>query len=272
MKITSSTKLCAVIGYPLKHSLSPSLHTYVYDLLGIDAVLLAFDSQNLSGLLTAIKVLPVTLCTVTMPYKERIMEHLDTVDGEVSTVGAVNTLINRNGVLEGYNTDIIGIRKSFEGIEIKGKRVLICGAGGAAHASAYVLSGAGGFVTITNRDPERTDEFAAKFHAQTIFLSDVHAKDFDIIVNATPVGMHPHTAGTPLERFPFHEGHIVFDCIYNPPQTRLLQEAKAAGAKTISGLDMFLAQALAQIQLWTNAEVPEAIQHQAKKFLLTQLT
>jgi len=272
MQITSHAKLNAVIGSPLTHSLSPALHSYVYELLGIDAVLLAFASLDLPALLAAIKTLPIHVCTVTMPHKENVMQYLDRIDDEARAVGAVNTLINRNGVLEGYNTDVIGIRASFAHISLKDKRILIVGAGGAAHAVAYVLSESGGLLHIYSRNEQQARLLAEKYQATAVALKDAFLDMFDIIVNATPAGMYPNSEDTPLEGYCFRPGQIVFDCIYNPPETRFLHEARMKGAQTISGLDMFLYQALAQIELWTKTTIQKPIQQQAKSFLMAQLS
>ncbi|MBI4250235.1 shikimate dehydrogenase [Candidatus Uhrbacteria bacterium] len=270
--ITANTKLNAVIGSPLAHSLSPALHSYVYKLLGIDAVLLAFDSLDLPALLTAIKTLPINLCTVTMPHKENIMQYLDTIDDEARVVDAVNTVLNKNGILKGHNTDIIGVRESFAHIPLKGKRVLVVGSGGAAHAVAYVLSKSGGLLHIYSRNAQQARLLAEKYDAKPVTLKDALSDNFDIIANATPVGMYPNTKGTPLDGYCFRPGQVAFDCIYNPPETRFLREARIKGAQTISGLDMFLYQALAQIELWTKTAIPEPIRQQAKSFLATQLS
>lgn len=264
---TSKTQLNAVIGYPLMYSQSPALHTLAYKLLGIDATLLAFSSRNPASLIRAVKTMPIPLVAVTMPYKETIIKYLNEIHEDARAVNAVNTIINRNGVLMGYNTDIVGIRETLAGIEIKGRRVLVLGAGGAGRAVMYVIGKNNGTLFLYNRDAQKARTLSRAFGGNVISEHAMRNEPFDIIINATPVGMYPNHDVTPLANYQFTSRHIVFDLVYSPLQTRLLQEAKLAGAHTISGLDMFLAQALAQITLWTKKTIPHSIQKKLKTFL-----
>lgn len=264
--ITSHTKLNAVIGAPLTHSLSPALHSCAYELLGIDAVFLAFELRDTALYARAAKMLSIGLTSVTMPHKQSIMRFLDSIDEDAKKVGAVNTVINRDGTLTGYNTDIEGIRCALEGVELRGKRILVLGAGGAARTCAHVVASANGSLFIRNRDTKKARQIANDFNGST-----APCEFPDIIINATPIGMHPDTNASPLPDFPFTNEMTVFDCVYNPVETRLLRDARVLGARTISGADMFLAQALAQIELWTASCIPKKIKQTLSMFLKRQL-
>ncbi len=243
--ITAKTKLTAVIGKPIGHSKSPEFHSAEYARRGIDAVMLAFEGE-LENLVAGIRGLGIGLTAVTLPFKESIMPFLDEVDALAQRIGSVNTVIQKDGKLHGFNTDYLGIAAALKGVELRGKRVLILGAGGAARPLAAYLQDEGAELLCLNRNKERAAELMDAFGGQAVD-SPVET---DIIVNATPVGMHPAVDETPLDKEYLRVGQIVFDFIYNPEETRLLREAREAGAQTQSGKSMFEAQALEQIRLW----------------------
>lgn len=248
--ITARTQLNAVIGSPIGHSLSPQFHNEEYRRRGYDAVLLAFEHNDLAALVQAIKTLKVGLTAVTLPFKEQILPFLDEADPVAQALGCANTVIQKDGKLLGFNTDVIGIQKALDGVELSGKTVLLLGAGGVARPVAYVLNKAGAKVRCLNRNRERAEELAAKFGGRIINEGDLDELTLDLIVNATPVGLAPQAEETPLPSRYLRAGQTVFDIVYNPEETRLLREAKAAGAQTRSGMLMFTAQALEQIRLW----------------------
>lgn len=254
MVITNKTQLNAVIGYPLAHSKSPVLHQKLYQILQCDAVLLAFEEKNLAALIESIRTLKMGLVAVTMPFKEKILPYLDEFCPAVNALKAANTIINHNGKLKGYNTDVEGIAFALKNISISNKNVLIIGAGGAARAAAYFFKKHFAKLFWYNRSKQNIlrmqDEFGGKI------IPDVHdVKDkIDIIVNATPLGMPPHFV-TPLPQFSFHAGQIVFDMVYDPIETKLLSDAKKQGAAIISGLSMFIGQGIRQIELWTEKKI-----------------
>lgn len=252
--ITSATKLNAVIGNPLGHSLSPLLHNYMYERLGIDAVMLAFESSDLRKAVNGIKDLGIGLTAVTLPFKEAIMPLLGSVDPLASKIGAVNTVVNKNGRLSGYNTDILGIAAALKGVPVRGRKVLLLGAGGAALAAAYYAVSNGGDLYYLNRTPAKAKRLARRFGGEVILPKAVEGLDPDIIVNATPIGMHPKTDATPLPGYRFRKGQTVFDLIYNPVRTRLISEAARAGARAVSGEVMFAHQAIAQVKLWSGKQ------------------
>lgn len=248
--ITASTKLTAVIGNPIGHSRSPEFHSAEYAKRGIDAVMLAFAHDDVGALVQAVRTLGIELTAVTLPHKEKILPFLDEVDPLAVRIGAVNTVIQKDGRLLGFNTDYVGIAAALEGVEIAGKTVLILGAGGAARPLAAYVQDQGGNLLCLNRDHERAEALIKGFGGKVATEAD--ALNADVIVNATPVGMHPNVEASPLDKKYLRAGQVVFDFVYNPEETRLLREAREAGAEIRSGKHMFEAQALKQIQLWEN--------------------
>ena len=255
MTVTSATRLNAVIGNPLTHTLSPLLHSHSYALHGIDAVMLAFGHADVKMLVQAIRALNIGLTAVTIPHKETILPLLDVVDPTARTIGSVNTVIQDGGKLRGYNTDSIGIQRALNGIALKDTNALILGAGGAARAVAFVLSAAGAHVCYANRTPENAQALAHQFGGTGIALEQVNENSYDLIINTTPVGMSPDVQATLLPHYAFHAGQTVMDCIYNPRETTLLRSAREAGASIIPGIEMFIAQGIEQIRLWSGVEV-----------------
>lgn len=250
----SVTKLNAVIGYPLSHTQSPMLHNPVYKMLGIDALLLPFPSPDIRALVKAIRTLPVHLTAVTMPHKQSIIPLLDHVDAPAKAVGAVNTVVNKSGKLSGYNTDIDGIRYALRTVKLKGTYVALIGAGGAASAVAYVVHEKGGKLLYLNRTVRKATDLSRKFGGEVLN----GAKGIEragVIINATPIGMHPRTRELPISADAIRKGQTVFDLVYNPVDTKLLRVAGRKGAKTVSGLDMFAVQGLRQMELWTGKKI-----------------
>jgi shikimate dehydrogenase len=239
--ITARTKLNAVIGFPLTHSLSPEFHNAEYAKRGHDAVLLAFENEDLAGLVQSLRTLQIGLTAVTLPFKEKILPFLDELDPLATRLQSVNTVLQKDGRLLGFNTDYHGISIALEGVELTGKKVLLLGAGGAAHAVAAYVNDQGAKLFCLNRNRDRAEELLRRFGGQV--LEKLDNEHFDVIINATP-------AELPLDTACLRAGQTVFDLVYNPEKTKLLLAAKAAGAETRSGLLMFKAQALEQIRLW----------------------
>lgn len=244
-----------VIGYPLEHSQSPALHAALYQHLGIDAVLLAVPHFSLNALIRAIKTLSVELIAVTLPYKEKVLPYIDQPSSEVKVLKAANTIIQRNGKLHGYNTDIDGIAFALRDIAIADKRVLVIGAGGAARALGYFLNKNNAKLFWMNRTSKHAFALAKQFGGQVICQSDLKALPIDIIVNTTPVGMYPHIQMSPLPDYIFREEQVVFDMVYNPLMTRFLKQAKKRKATIISGLNMFIGQGVRQLELLTGKRI-----------------
>jgi 3-dehydroquinate dehydratase / shikimate dehydrogenase len=257
--LTSRTRVYAVIGNPIAHSLSPELHNAGFRARHIDAIYLPFLVIDLNDFLAAVRPLGVYGFSITLPHKERILRHLDGCDPLAAAIGAVNTVVVRGGgKLFGYNTDYVGVLRAIERrMPIAGSRVLVLGAGGAARAIAFALAKGGASVSICARRDEQARKLARDMGGDAVPRAALRREFFDAIVNATPVGMHPNTQQSPLTPRELN-CRIVFDTIYRPQQTRLLQLAASRSIETISGVEMFLAQGIAQWEIWTGMRAPEA--------------
>lgn len=262
MQFSPATKLTAVIGEPIIHSLSPLLHNKVYENEKIDAVMLAFGNPSIEKLVAAMRALPIHLAAVTMPHKQTIMPLLDEIDSAAHAIGAVNTVINRGGMLTGYNTDIVGIAKALAGVALsaagKGEDVLLVGAGGAARTVAHYLKSAGASIYCHNRDTAQAEQLSRAFGA-------VHLKDladgpssYRLIVNATPIGMNPNPDAMSVPETLINTDTAVFDLVYSPLETKLLKIAREKGARAISGLTMFIEQGIEQERLWLGKKIDPA--------------
>lgn len=260
--ISSKTKICFVIGDPIEHSLSPLMHNAGYKVLGIDDefVFLAarVKLENVKTAVKAMKSLGLRGMSCTMPHKVEVIRYLDKIDKVAREIGAVNTIVNDEGVLIGYNTDWLGALKPIEKIiEIKGKRVGIIGAGGAARAIVYGLKMAGGELKIFNRDLKQVKNLAKKFKCEFSGFDDLQElKNFDIVVNATPLGMAPYQNISPVPKNVFSKNQIVMDAVYIPYKTKMLKDAEKRGAKIIPGIEMFLEQGVAQFTYYTKRKPP----------------
>lgn len=249
----NKNKLTGVIGWPLAHSLSPFLHNAIYKNEGVDAEMRAYEGQDIAELVKLARTLPLELMAVTIPHKQTIMPLLDVVDAKAKKIGAVNTVINRGGVLTGYNTDIIGVKHALAGVKINNKNVLIIGAGGAAQPVAAVVSSARGNILCLNRTGAKAEALVKKFGGEALTENQLRNDKIriDVIINTTPIGLKGEREDElPLAADLVEAGQTIFDCVYNPFETQFLQLAKERGAKIISGLKMFVAQALAQEELW----------------------
>ena len=231
MKVTNKTRLNMVIGYPHEHSQSPELHDAVYQLLGINAVLLAQPHLQLKSLIQAIKTLSIELTAVTSPYKEKVIKYLDQCSSEVNVLQAANTLIQRDEKLYGYNTDIDGIAFALRDIAVRGKRVVVIGAGGAARAMGYFLKKNRAKLFWMNRTKKKAIALAKEFGGDVICHDELNAIDIDIIINTTPIGMYPNVDVSPLPDYTFSADQVVFDMVYNPMITQLLNKQKAPSKK-----------------------------------------
>jgi len=271
-RISGTTRLCGVIGDPIEHTMSPVMHNAAFRESGLDYVYTAFRVKG-EGLGTAIggmRALNVRGLNVTIPHKVAVMPFLDEIDALAERIGAVNTIVNDDGVLKGYNTDAAGFLQALldRGIDPKGKKVLVLGAGGASRAVSLCLGERGAKLIIFNRLEEL--DWAYELAARVGQHSDNEAKggeltrhnlehvlpSMDILVNATSVGMSPNSDQTPVDADLLRPGLAVFDIVYNPIKTRLLSEAEAAGAVTIPGIDMLAWQGALAFEKWTGEKAP----------------
>src|SRR5581483_5596144 len=263
-QLTRDSLVMGVIGNPIGHSRSPLIHNTALAALGIDAVYLPFEVDDVGEFVRDF-VRPATKridwqlrgLSVTIPHKLSIMPHLDSVDATARRIGAVNTVVVEGDELRGYNTDVDGAMKPLEALaEVRGARVAVLGAGGAARAICYGLSERGAQVTVCARDLAKAQALAEEFGARAASLESF-AGDTDIVINCTPIGMQGHDEGqSPVRADQLRGVKMVYDLIYNPLETALLEDAKAAGCQTLGGLAMLVGQAAEQFRLWTGREAP----------------
>lgn len=260
MSITPQTKLCGLIGYPVEHSLSPAIHNAVARYHKINAVFLAFPTTDAKSAIAAMKALGILEYSITMPLKEKVIPYLDEIEPQARELGNVNTIINKGGKLKGYNTDIDGIRLALKGLRIKNKPVILLGAGGVAKTVAYVIHKAGGLLHILNRDSSLAKKLAKPYQAQSGNLDNLSFKMQEIkpylLINATPVGMGKLKGQSLVPKSALQSKMVVFDLIYNPPETKLIKDAKSMGCKALNGRLMFLGQGARQFELWSGLPAP----------------
>ncbi len=250
--------------------MSPVIHNTAFENTGVDYVYLAFrvKKEELGKAIEGMRALNVTGLNVTIPHKVAVIQFLDKLDHLADKIGAVNTIVNNNGVLTGYNTDATGFLQALceRGIEPKGKRVVILGAGGASRAISFILAERGSSLVILNRTWDKAkvcvDRISGIFQSEATALKldrknlTTALSKADILVNTTSVGMSPNINETPVTSALLKPGLVVFDIVYNPIKTRLQKEAEAAGATTISGLDMLVWQGALAFEKWTGLKAP----------------
>jgi len=255
------TRKYGIIGWPLGHTLSPSLHTWGFGKLGIDATYEAWpiESGDVPAFMKRVRTEPVSGVSVTIPHKRTVMEGLDRMTDRAQTVGAVNTLYWDGDRLCGENTDVIGLTAPLKKLAKLPDSAMVLGAGGAARAAIAGLQELGlDEITVSNRTQSKAETLAAEFSVRSVAW-EKRMKEFPgLILNTTPMGMSGDMEGlTPWEADRFPTGSIAYDIVYNPLETRFLREAGKAGCVTISGLEMFLHQGLAQFKLWTGQDMDE---------------
>ena len=279
---SSGTKLIAIIGDPVERSLSPAMHNAAFKALNLDYAYMALrvPSGALDGAIATARVLKMAGMNVTHPHKIKILSLLDGLDESAELVGAVNTVKNDRGKLIGYNTDGAGAVRALkcEVGELTDRRVLLLGAGGAARSIAFSLVKEGAELNIANRTTSREKELSAAIKRSlgtNVGIINLNRKEVvetikntDIIINATTIGMHPNVNRTLLTAEMMRKGLIVNDIVYEPLQTRLLTEAKKAGARTVTGLGMLIHQAALSFEIWTGRRAPIKVMTAAAKLEL----
>ncbi len=269
MKYDQHTAIYGVIGNPVRHSLSPTLHNAAFNAIGLNAVYLAFEAEDIEESIRGVKALGIKGASITIPFKTEVIPCLTEIDPLARQIGAVNTIVNMNGTLKGYNTDALGALKALEKqTKLPGMRCIIIGAGGAARAIGFILKEKEVTLSIVNRSRNRGEELALSLGCKFIPLDDIDAAKGDILVQTTPVGMYPHLDRCPVPEQVLKEGMVVMDIIYNPLETRLIKMAKARGCTTISGMDMFIHQGAEQFRLWTHMAPPIAVMTMAVQEVL----
>ncbi|MEM2972262.1 MAG: shikimate dehydrogenase [Candidatus Bathyarchaeia archaeon] len=270
MRISGDTKICALIGDPVEHSLSPHIQNAAFRHLNLNFVYVAFrvKKENVEKALQGARALGIKGLNVTMPLKIAVVSHLDELEPDAEKMGAVNTILNKDGQLIGYNTDGLGALEALKahGQNPTGKNIIILGAGGAARAVAFALCKEAKSTLILNRTVEKAKNLAEEL-SKTLGKTVRHGRldyetlakemaNADILVNATSLGMAPHENETPVDKALLRRNLTVFDLVYNPPETRLLGEAKTVGAKTVDGLFMLVYQGALSFEIWTGKKAP----------------
>jgi shikimate dehydrogenase len=281
--INGRTRLIGIIGYPVSHTFSPAMHNAAARALGLNVVYVPLPVPP-EGVETAVSALPFLGflgVNVTVPHKQAVMPLLDEVEAGAQAIGAVNTIVvqTENGRfhLKGHNTDWAGFLADLDaqGVAVDGRSCLVLGAGGSARAVVYALLTRGAQVHVLSRRPAQAEALAVHMrqhlpqadvqpHDLAQLAQVVHETAVPLIVNTTPLGMSPHVDSTVWpDAVPFPAGAVVYDLVYNPPQTRLMQQAVAAGCRAFNGLGMLLYQGALAFTLWTGAQPDVAVMRQA---------
>jgi 3-dehydroquinate dehydratase / shikimate dehydrogenase len=255
-QIDAATRVYGVAGDPVAHSLSPAIMNAAMRRETVNGVYVPLHAKTLKDLLACVRDIPIHGLSVTMPYKAAILSHLDNTDSHTTKIGACNTVVRaQDGKLYGFNTDTAGVLRPLEQrITIDGAKILVLGAGGAARAAVYGLKERGAEVYVLNRSLAAAQKLARSARARTLKRPDLKKLSFDVIINATPVGMG-NSQESPLNQDEI-KARYVFEMIYDPPETRLMKLAKAAGAEVIPGVEMFVHQAARQFEIWTGKPAP----------------
>ena len=285
MEISGKTRVCGIIGDPVEHSLSPAMHNAAFQKLNLDFVYVAFrvGKDELREAIVGAKSLDIRGLNVTMPHKNAVMKYLDEIDPTARSIGAVNTILNDNGRLIGYDTDGIGALKALKenGISLNGKKLLLLGAGGAGKAIAFHAAQEVEELKILNRTTQKAKDLAEvlrKKFGKKIDGNSLSAKtikkeleDANIMVNATSVGMYPKDDQSLIDPSWLRPNLCVMDIVYNPIETKLAKDAKSVGAKVVSGVEMLVYQGAASFEIWTNRPAPVKVMKQAILNKLSEL-
>ena len=274
MNIKGSTNIVGLIGHPVEHSFSPPMHNAAFNALNMDWAYVAFDVNpfNVKSAIEGAKSLNIKGFNVTIPHKIEVMKYLDEIDEVAGLIGAVNTIDFKS--MKGYNTDGIGAVKAIEEVtSIKNKNVVVAGAGGASRAISFYIAKYGAeSVTILNRNIGKAQSLADDINliddvkADSIKNIKGHVADADILIDTTPVGMHPNVNDDAIIcAEDMHEDLVVFDAVYNPNETVLIKEAIKANAKPVYGIKMLLYQGAESFKIWTGQNPPVDVMEDALK-------
>jgi len=258
-QLDPATRIFGVAGNPISHSLSPLMHNTAFRRENVNAVMLPLKVKALNDLLTLTRELPLSGVAVTMPLKQEVLPHLANMDPLTARIGACNTLrTGADGNLYGFNTDVAGVIRPLERrMRIKGARILVLGAGGAARAAVFGLVEQGAEVFIVNRTHETAVALARKAKAKALKREQLAKQQFDVLINTTPCGMAGSTQALPIEAKELN-AKLVFDMVYNPIETPLLKLAHSRGLALVTGFEMFVQQGARQFEIWTGKPAPES--------------
>lgn len=269
-EIDAHTSLYAVFGDPVGHSLSPAMHNRAFQETGHNGVYVALRVHDIEAAVAAVRSLSLRGVSITVPHKTTVIPFLDRVDTTARAIGAVNTIVNQDGCLRGYNTDAAAaVRALKDMVSLAGRMVAILGAGGAARAVGFGLAAENVPIVVVNRTRSRGKELAERLGAGFEAIEDFQPTDDTILINTTPVGMWPQVDAVPIPPERLRPGMMVMDIIYNPLQSRLLREAAAKGCPTLNGIPMFVYQGAMQFKLWTERDAPLSVMMQSVTDVLT---
>lgn len=264
LHIDTSTILYGVIGNPVAHSLSPVMHNRAFYEAGLNGIYLAFQVTDIGSALAGVRGLGLKGVSITIPHKVTALSFLDEIDGKAQLIGAVNTVVNQNGRLRGYNSDCYGAVKALTAkTTLWEKNVALIGAGGAARAVGFGLLWEGARITVFNRTVETGERLAKEMGVEFRPLDEFDQVTSQIVVNSTSVGMAPHTGAMPMAPSLLKPEMVVMDIVYNPPRTALIRAAEKIGCTTVDGLEMFVYQGVAQFEKWTGVKAPVKAMRQA---------
>ena len=257
-QIDASTKVYGVAGNPVRHSLSPLMQNMAFRRETVNAVFLPLQTTRMNDLLTLTREVPLHGLAITMPFKSEIIKHLEKTDALSEKIGACNTVVRaQDGKLYGFNTDVASIVRPLERrLPLNGAKVLVLGAGGAGRAAVFGLAEKGADVAIWNRTPETAKKLARQAKAKTIRREQLAKTSFDVIINATPIGMRGNKVTSLLEPKELN-ARLVFDLVYNPIDTPLIRMAREKGLPVVTGVEMFVHQGARQFEIWTGKPAPE---------------
>ena len=266
MNINAHTDLYCILGNPVHHSLSPVMHNTAFKKLGINAIYCALSPTSIKAGIEAIRTLGIKGASITIPYKTEAIRYIDEIDDMAKIIGAINTISNSEGKIRGYNTDGYGAIQSLRngGVQVRDRNYLVIGNGGSARAISFSLLEEGASVLIAGRNDRNVaglaDELKSRYDSVSgTLLSKLNAQAMeriDVIINSTPLGMHPDVGTMPIDIDLVRKNHIVFDIVYTPHTTRFLNEAKKRGCRVIYGIDMLVNQGARQFEIWTGASAP----------------
>lgn len=277
MAISGKTRVCGVIGDPIEHSLSPTIHNAAFNNLGLDFAFFAFrvKASDLENALRGMRGLGIHGLNVTMPHKSTVTAYLDEMDSVVKFLGSANTILNEDGKLSGFNTDGVGALKVLRenGTDLSRKKMLLLGAGGAAKAIAFALAKEVDELVVLNRADEKAKELAERLTGtlgkkvvggslSPDAIAD-NLQDSDVLINATSVGMSPDVNRSIVPPRLLRSELTVMDIVYNPVETKLAKDAKKAGARVISGVEMLIYQGASSFEIWTGRAAPVEVMRKA---------
>ncbi|MBL7092662.1 shikimate dehydrogenase [candidate division KSB1 bacterium] len=288
--INSSTQLLGVIGDPISHSLSPEMQNFIIQKLGLNYCYNAFHviPSDLEKAIESFQALNFKGINVTLPHKQGVIQFLDEVSEEARCLGAVNTIVFKNNRRFGFNTDVIGFLDSLGEFRhsLKTKTAIVIGAGGSARAVIYALIQDGiGEIKIFNRTTQKGEKLKSEMISITQFdkiysipptMNDLtnEIQNASILINTTPIGMHPEVHASPVDdEFLFPKDILVYNLIYNPLETKFLQKARSAGAHIMNGLDMLIYQGIESLKIWTGVEIEtEYLVPELREYLIKKIS